>query len=283
MSTRSKRKAKGDPPSPPPALPGLIDSHCHLDYPPASEALDEVLRQASATGIEALIHVGCDPSRFDPALALARDASEESPAVYVVLGVHPHAADQTNDEVMSRLEREWVRPEVVALGETGLDYFYDNAPRQAQRDSLAAHAELACRLGAPLVLHIRDAHDEALEILANHRGRPSAPGVVHCFTGTPEEARRWLDLGYDLSFSGISTFKNSEGLREAARLCPADRMHVETDAPFLAPVPVRGRPNRPANVAFTCAALAAERGVSAAALAAQCAQNTRTLFGLPGA
>ena len=266
----------------PPRLQGLIDSHCHLDYPPAAEDFEATLARAREAGIEALIHVGCDPERFDPALEIAQRARGHMP-VYVALGVHPHAAKDLTDDIMARLEREWERPEVVALGETGLDYYYDNSPREAQRDALVRHAQLARRLGAPLVLHIRDAHDEALEILAREPGRDEAPGVVHCFTGTPDEARRWLELGYDLSFSGIATFKTAEDLRIAAGECPADRIHVETDAPFLAPIPMRGRKNQPANVAFTCAALAAVRGQSAESLAAQCAQNTRRLFGLPEA
>lgn len=266
----------------PPRLEGLIDSHCHLDYPPASDDLDATLARAKAAGIAALIHVGCSPERFDPALALVDPSRDPSlPKVHLVLGVHPHDATSLSAEVLERLEREWSRPEVVAIGETGLDYYYDKSPREVQREALRLQAELARRLDAPLVLHIRDAHDEALEILREHPGRAQQPGVVHCFTGNPQEAERWLELGYDLSFSGIATFKTAEDLRVAAAACPAGRIHVETDAPFLAPVPMRGRKNEPANVAFTCAALAAVRGERASEFAAQTAQNTRRLFSLP--
>lgn len=266
----------------PPFLEGLIDSHCHLDYPPASEDLEGTLERARAAGISTLVHIGCDPSRFDPALELVANSPAQGPRIVTVLGVHPHDASALTDEVLARLEREYSRDEVVAIGETGLDYHYDLSPRQVQRESFGRQLDLARKLKAPIVLHIRDAHEDAWEVVAAHPPREEDPGVVHCFTGTPEEARRWLALGFCISFSGIATFRTAPGLREAAKICPDDRIMLETDAPFLAPEPMRGRKNEPANVSFTCTRLAAERGQSAQRLAQLAAQNTRRLFSLPG-
>ena len=262
-------------------MPGLIDSHCHLDYPPARDEFEATLERARAAGITALLHIGCDPSRFDPALEVVANAPAEGPAIYTVLGVHPHDATALDESVLERMEREYARPQVVALGEMGLDYHYNRSPPAVQREAFGRQMDLARKLDAPIVLHIREAHEEAWDIVQAHPPRENDPGVVHCFTGTPEEANRWLQLGFCISFSGIATFKTAPGLREAAKNCPDDRILVETDAPFLAPEPMRGRKNEPANVAFTCARLAAERGERAEALALLAAQNTRRLFGLP--
>jgi TatD DNase family protein len=261
-------------PPAPPTLPGLIDSHCHLDYPPMADDVAGTLARAAAAGVERCVHVGCTPDAWAPALALA-DAHAR---VHAVLGVHPHDAVLADDAALARLAALAVHPRVVAIGETGLDYFYDRSPREAQRVAMARHLELARHLGKPVVLHIRDAHADAWAVVD---AQPPVPGVVHCFTGTPDEARAWLDRGYHLSFSGIATFPNAAGLREAARICPPGRLLLETDAPYLAPVPVRGRKNEPAHVAFTCAALAGVRGEAPEALARSAAAATRALFGLP--
>lgn len=244
-----------------------------------SDDVVAALQRAKAAGVEQVVQVGCSIERMQPAVDLA-EAHEQ---VFATVGMHPHDAKDTTDEVMQRIAKWWEHPRVVALGETGLDYHYDNSPRDDQRASLARHADLARELDAPLVLHIRDAHAEAWEVLASHapRDHVDGPGMVHCFTGTPEEAARWLDLGWTLSFSGIATFNRAEPIREAARACPEDRLLLETDAPFLAPVPVRGRKNEPANVAFTCAALAQIRGVAPEILAQSATRNTRRLLSLP--
>lgn len=266
-------------PQTPPHIGGLIDAHCHLDYPPMSDDVDAALERARAAGVEQIVQIGCSIERMQPAVALA-EAHEQ---VYAVVGIHPHDAKTTSPEVLARIEQYAAHPRVVAIGETGLDYYYDNSPREDQRRSLGEHADLARKLGMPLVLHIREAHDEAMEILAAHPPRERDPGMVHCFTGGPDEARAWLERGWTLSFSGIATFKKTAQIREAARLCPPDRLTLETDAPFLAPEPVRGRKNEPANVAFTCARLAEARGETPEFLAAAASRNTRRLFGMPAA
>jgi TatD DNase family protein len=242
-----------------------------------SDDVQAALDRAAAAGVEQVVHIGCSLERMQPAVELA----QAHPQVFASVGIHPHDARFCDEAALGRVRELAAHPRVVALGETGLDYFYDSSPREQQRTAFAHHAALARELEMPLVLHIRDAHEEAWEVLAESPARADEPGMVHCFTGGPDEARRWLDLGWTLSFSGIATFSKAEPIREAARLCPADRIHVETDAPFLAPVPVRGRKNEPANVAFTCARLAEVRGESAAALASTTSRNTRRLFGIP--
>lgn len=259
----------------PPTIPGLIDTHCHLDYAPMADDVAAALDRAAAAGVVACIHIGCRPSAWAPALALA----EAHERVHCVLGVHPHDAAIADAAVLRELADRVRHPRVVAVGETGLDYFYDRSPRDRQHEAMAAQLEIARGCGKPIVLHIRDAHADAWAIVD---AQPAVPGVIHCFTGTPEEGRAWLDRGYHLSFSGIATFPSAPGPREAARVCPADRILLETDAPFLAPVPVRGRKNEPAFVAYTCAQLAQLRGEPPQALAAAAATNARALFGLPG-
>ncbi|NVB41130.1 TatD family hydrolase [Pseudenhygromyxa sp. WMMC2535] len=264
-------------PKQPPHIPGLIDSHCHLDYEPMAADLDATLARARAAGVVQVVHIGCSPQTMAPAVAIAA-ANEQ---VFASVGVHPHDARLLDAALLAEIEAHAAHPKVVALGETGLDYHYDFSPRAAQLEAFGRQADLARRLQKPLVLHIRDAHEDAWAVLAEHPARAEAPGVVHCFTGTPAEAERWLSLGWHISFSGISTFKKAAELREAAKLVPRERIMLETDAPYLAPEPMRGRKNEPANVAFTCARLATERGEAPEALAAAAAANTRALFGLP--
>lgn len=242
-----------------------------------SDDVVAALERAAQAGVEQVVHIGCSLDRMQPAVALA----EAHRQVFATVGIHPHDARFTDDAALAQVRRLAAHPRVVAIGETGLDYHYDSSPRPQQRDSLARHADLARELDMAIVLHIRDAHDEAWEVLADHPPRAADPGMVHCFTAGPDEAARWLELGWTLSFSGIATFAKAEPIREAARACPPDRITVETDAPFLAPVPVRGRKNEPANVAFTCAQLAEIRGETAENLALCTSRNVRRLFGLP--
>lgn len=260
-------------PEQPPRIPGLVDTHCHLDYPPMSDDVAAALARAAAAGVERCLHIGCRPSAWAPALALAH----AHPTVFCVLGIHPHDATAADPGTLAELTTLITDPRVVGVGETGLDYFYDRSPRDVQQAAMAAHLTIARAAGKPVVLHIRDAHADAWAVVD---AVPAVPGVVHCFTGTPDEARAWLDRGYFLSFSGIATFPASDALREAARICPADRILLETDAPYLAPVPVRGRKNEPANVAFTCMRLAAVRGEAPEALARATAANAAAVFGL---
>ena len=257
-------------------IPGLVDTHCHLDYPPMSDDLGGTLAAARAAGVEQVVHVGCAPDTIDRAVAIASAHRD----VFAAIGVHPHDARAYDEHVEARLEALLDAPKVVALGETGLDYHYDRSPRATQRDALARQAALAARRRVPLVLHVRDAHDDALDVLAGVD--LPAGGIVHCFTGDAACARRWLDRGFHVSFSGIVTFPKAPEVAEAARIVPTDRLLLETDAPYLAPVPVRGRRNTPANVAHTCAFVARLRATAPEVLAHETAQNARRLLGLPG-
>lgn len=261
---------------PPTPVAGLIDSHCHLDYAPLSDDLGATLDRAHEAGVEQFVHIGCSVDRLEPAIAL----TQRDPRIFASVGIHPHNAVEYSDEIEQRLRTYAGLDAVVAIGETGLDYHYDRSPREVQQAAMARQMSLAHELDMPVVLHIREAHRDGYEIIDAGPKR-DRPGIVHCFTGGPEEARQWLDRGFHLSFSGIATFKTAAQVAEAAKLCPADRILLETDAPYLAPVPMRGRKNEPAYVAFTCAFLAEARGETPQDLAKRAAHNTRELLGLP--
>jgi TatD DNase family protein len=233
----------------------------------------EVIEEARSAGVPRLITVGTDAGQSAAAIETAR--SHEG--VWATVGLHPHDAVQGVDSIRGLLEQRG--PEVVAVGECGLDYHYDHSPREAQREVFAAQVALAQGCGLALVIHTREAWDDTWAILAAE-GVPEGT-VFHCFTGGPDEARRALDLGATLSFSGIVTFRSADDVRAAAALCPLDRMLVETDSPFLAPVPFRGRPNSPALLPIVGAAVAAARGVSAGVVEDATWANAVRVFGLP--
>jgi len=234
----------------------LIDSHCHLDEKRFAGDRAEVVDRARVAGVTRMITVGASgplQANYD-----ALRISAENEGIYATVGIHPHNADTVTAEVIDEIERLARHPKVVAIGETGLDYYYDNSPREQQRQALRQHVQLARRVNLPLVLHLRDAYDDAAIILKEEGGRDIG-GVVHCFSGDRANARIFLDLGFDISFSGIVTFKSADELRAAAAMVPVDRFMVETDAPFLAPVPHRGKRNEPAFVVRTAALLAEVR------------------------
>ncbi|HEY6532753.1 MAG TPA: TatD family hydrolase [Acidimicrobiales bacterium] len=252
--------------------PRWIDDHCHLDLgaeegPSAADAV----AAANAAGVERMITVGTDVASSVAAIEAARVFD----GVWATAGVHPHDAKDGWDGIEALL----AEPEIVAVGECGLDYHYDHSPREVQRESFAAQIALAHAHRLPLVVHSREAWDDTLAILATE-GVPDRT-VIHCFTGGPDEARRCLDLGAHLSFSGIVTFKGAPEVRSAAELCPLDRLLVETDSPFLAPVPHRGRPNQPAFVALVGAAVAGVKGLDVERVAAATWENTSRVYGLP--
>jgi TatD DNase family protein len=261
------------------ATASLVDSHCHVAEPQFDADRDAVLARAAAAGVTTLVCVGATGpvERNAPAVALA--GRHGNVAVFATVGVHPHDASTLDDRALDELARLAAAPGVVGIGETGLDYHYDHSPRPAQRDAFARTAELARGTGLPLVVHVRDAHVDAAEIL---RAAGVAQGVIHCFTGDRDDARRYLDLGLLISVAGIVTFKNADALREAVRLVPLDRLLVETDAPYLAPVPHRGRRNEPAFVRIVAEAVAAVRGEPAEHVGTATAENARRLFRLPG-
>ena len=267
---------------------GWIDSHCHLQdtYRPDGVAVTAAVKQAVAAGVVGLVCVGTDGETSRQALSLVAAVRAGAgqggiPATFgcwATVGLHPHDASKGVDTIEGVLsEARTEHPGVVvAVGECGLDYHYDHSPRSVQRQAFAAQLALAARLDLTVVVHSRSAWDDTLDILRASQ-RPDRV-VLHCFTGGPDEARRCLDLGAFLSFSGIVTFKGADDVRAAAALCPLDRLLVETDAPFLAPVPHRGQDNRPALVPVVGAAVAAVKNVSIPALAASSRLAARSAF-----
>jgi TatD DNase family protein len=243
-----------------------IDNHCHLDPGTAAETLAD----ARAAGVRAVIDVGTDVVRSLQAVATATAHD----GVWATAGVHPHDASGGLHGIAELLEH----PKVVAVGEAGLDYHYDHSPRPVQRDVFAAQIALANERAMPLVIHTREAWDDTFAAL-DAEGVPERL-VFHCFTGGPDEAAACLERGAFVSFSGIVTFKNADDVRAAARLVPFERMLVETDAPYLAPVPHRGRPNRPAFVPLVGAAIAALKGVDLEAVASRTTANTMSFYGM---
>jgi TatD DNase family protein len=263
-----------------PALPAgqtVIDSHCHLDMDDFAADQADVLARAAAAGVSTMVTIGAGGPLEANHRAVALAAAHAP--VYATVGVHPHEAAVVTDAVLAAIEELAHRPKVVAIGETGLDYYYDNSPRPQQRAAFARFIQLARSVALPVVVHLRDADPDALEIL-RAEGARDAGGVIHCFSGDAASAHAFLDLGFHISFSGIVTFKNAEPLRAAARIVPADRLLIETDAPFLAPAPYRGRRNEPALVVRTAAVLAEIRGEPLETVAEQTRQNTRRLFRL---
>jgi TatD DNase family protein len=256
----------------------MIDSHCHLDdaYYGADRAA--VLGRARAAGVTAFVCVGVGRGSSAAEEAAAIAAAE--PDVFATVGVHPHDTAEATEAHWATFERLARTPRVVGVGETGLDYHYEHAPRDVQQQAYRRSIALARAAGLPVVSHVRDAHEDAAAILGEEGAGGPLPGVIHCFTGGVAEARVYLDLGQHLSFSGIVTFKNAGNIREAAAFAPVDRILVETDAPYLAPVPHRGGRNEPAFIVETLKALAALRGMAPEELDAATTANTRKLFGL---
>jgi TatD DNase family protein len=252
----------------------LVDSHCHLDFPDFSAELDAVVARARAAGIERLVTISTLVGKF-PAL---RAIAERFDEVYCSVGTHPHHAAKEPNVTADDLIAAAKHPKVVAIGEAGLDYHYDNSPRDAQERGFRTHIAAARETKLPLVIHAREADDDIARILEEESKKGVFPFVLHCFTGGEELARRGVALGGYVSFSGILTFKNSEDLRKIAAQLPEDRILVETDAPFLAPNPYRGKRNEPAYVAETARVLAETRGVSADAIAKITSTNFFRLF-----
>jgi len=252
----------------------LIDSHCHLNYAGLVERQDEVLANARANGVTGFLNISTRQSEWGDVLG----AAERNPDVWATVGVHPHEADAHPDLGAAALVEAASHPRVIAIGECGLDYFYDNSEREAQKDRFEAHIDAARQSGLPLVVHTRDAEDDTAEILARAVREGGVTGVLHCFTGTADLARKALDLGFYISLSGIVTFKNAKELQETASWLPSDRMLVETDSPFLAPVPHRGQTCEPAFVADTARFVAELRNEPPEALAETTTANFFRLF-----
>jgi TatD DNase family protein len=252
----------------------LVDSHCHLDFPDFATELDAVVARAEAAGLVKIVTISTRVRRHGEVLAIA----ERFENVFCSVGTHPHYAHEELDVTARDLAERARHPKVIGIGEVGLDHHYDNSPREAQERGLRAHIEAARETGLPLIIHCREADADMARILAEEMGRGAFPAVLHCFTGGAELARTGVELGCYVSFSGILTFKKSDALRAIAAALPADRILVETDAPYLAPQPWRGKRNEPAYVVETARVLAQCRGVGADEIARQTTENFLRLF-----
>jgi TatD DNase family protein len=252
----------------------LVDHHCHLDFPDFVEERDAIVARALAAGVTTIVTISTRVRKYD----VYREIAEAYPGVYFSVGTHPHQAHEELDVPVSEIVEKSRHPKCIAIGEAGLDYFYDKSPRAAQREGLLNHIAAARDTGLPLVIHSREADDDMGDLLEAEMGKGKFTAVLHCFTGGERLAQRALALGLYISASGVITFKKSEALRAVFATVPLDRLLVETDAPYLAPGPQRGKRNEPSFVVHTAAALAEVKGVSRDAIAAATTENFRRLY-----
>lgn len=247
----------------------LVDHHCHLDFPQFVDDLDGVVARARAAGVGTMVTISTHIRRFDTYRAIA----EAHDDIFFSVGTHPHNAHQELDIPLEEIVRLAQHPKCVAVGEAGLDYFYQHAPREAQAEGFRRHIAAARETGLPLEIHARDADEDTAEILEDAHAKGAFPAVLHCFTGGRDLAMRAIDLGLYISFSGVVTFKTATSLRTIAAEVPLERILVETDAPYLAPVPFRGKTNEPCYVSHTAAVVAEARGIPLSELAAATTDN----------
>jgi TatD DNase family protein len=249
----------------------LVDSHCHLDDEQFDVDREETIERARAAGVEIMMAIGT--GNGPPDLEAGVRLAERHPFIYATTGVHPHDAAKATEETWERLQALAAHPKVLAIGEIGLDYHYDFSPRDVQREVFLTQLEIARKVEKPIVIHTREAWEETIGILRSWSGG----GILHCFTGDEQQARQGLDLGFHLAFGGVLTFPKAENVRQAARITPADRLLVETDCPYLAPVPMRGKRNEPAFLTATVSRLAEVRGCRPEDIAAISTDNFERL------
>lgn len=252
----------------------IVDSHCHLNYKGLDDDINAVISRANDRNVRTLLAINTKIHEFETVYKIA----EENDNVFATVGVHPHEADSIDDLSVDTLLTRSVREKCVGIGETGLDYYYDNAPRDKQCENFRLHIHAARESGLPIVVHTRDAEDDTLEIMADEMKNGSYKGVIHCFTASQSLADQCLDMGFYISLSGILTFKSARDLQATAKTIPLNRLLVETDAPFLAPIPHRGQICEPAYTADTLSFLASLREIDEAELMAQTTDNFFTLF-----
>ena len=253
----------------------LVDSHCHLNYKGLVEDQPAVLTRARGAGVTAMLNISTRESEWNAILATA----EREPDVWASIGIHPHEADAHPDMDTAKLLARADHPRVIGIGETGLDYYYDKSDRAQQQRCFRAHIAASRESGLPIIIHTRDAEEDTIAILSEEMGQGAFPALIHCFTASQAFADAALELGCYISISGIVTFKNAKDLQAAAASIPADRLLIETDSPFLAPVPHRGRPCEPAFVADTARFMAELRGIGEEELRTTTARNFYNLFG----
>jgi TatD DNase family protein len=252
----------------------LVDSHCHLDFDVFDEDRSETIQRARDAGVAAMVTICTRVTKFEEICAIA----ETDDNIWCSVGIHPHQAEEEPVVTVEDLVSRAAHPKVIAIGETGLDYYYDNSPRELQETSFRTHIAASRETGLPLIVHTRDADEDMAEILEDEMEKGAFPGVLHCFSSGRRLAERALDIGFYISLSGIVTFKNAQDLRDIVKDVPVDRILVETDAPFLAPIPNRGKRNEPAFVADTVARVAELKAMDNQALSAASTENFFRLF-----
>jgi TatD DNase family protein len=254
----------------------LIDSHAHIDFPQFADDREAMLVRARDAGVGTLLAIGTGPGpeKLDAALPFA----EQHDWIYTSVGIHPHEAKEVTPQHLDELARLAQHPKVIAWGEIGLDYFYDHSPRDVQATVFRSQMELAHTAKLPIIIHCRDAWDDCLALIEQHWRPTGLAGILHCFTGTLDHAKRGLDMGFLISFAGNSTYPKTQNIREVAKEIPLDRMLIETDSPFLAPQPYRGKRNEPAYVVEVAKTLATVRNLAPEEIAAATAANFRRLF-----
>ena len=252
----------------------LVDSHCHLDFDVFDEDRQETIQRARNAGVTTMVTICTRVTRFEE----IRSIAESNENIWCSVGIHPHQAEEEPVVSVEDLVSRAAHPKVIGIGETGLDYYYDNSPRALQETSFRTHIAAARETGLPLIVHTRDADDDMADILEDEMGKGAFPGVLHCFSSGRRLAERALDIGFYISLSGIVTFKNAEDLRDIARDVPVDRILVETDSPFLAPIPNRGKRNEPSFVVDTAARVADIKGLDNQTLSTTSTDNFFRLF-----
>lgn len=257
----------------------LIDSHCHLDFPDFGDELDDVVARAGRAGISHMVTISTHITKFPQVRAVA----ERFDNVFCSVGIHPHEAGSEPEVSVDELIAYAEHPKVVGIGETGLDFYYEHSPRDVQERQFRTHIDAARRTGLPLIVHTRDADVDTVRIMEEEHAKGAFPGLIHCFSASQALADRMVAIGMYISFSGIVTFKKADELRDVAQSLPDDRLLVETDSPYLAPVPRRGKRNEPAFTAFTAAKVAEVRGVTNSEIATLTTANFKRLFSKAGA
>ena len=252
----------------------LVDSHCHLDFPDFAEEVERVVARAHTAGVGVMLSIGTRLDRFDGVLALA----ERFPSVYCTVGVHPNEADSAPDVQVGQLLELARHPKVVGFGETGLDFYYERSDRERQKRAFRIHLEAARQTQLPAVIHTRNADEDMAEILTEEMAKGAFPALIHCFSSGPQLAEIAIKFGFYISVSGIITFKNADGLRQVVAGVPLDHLLVETDSPYLAPIPFRGKRNEPAHVVHTAHKVAEVKGVEQGAFAQTTTANFHRLF-----
>ena len=254
----------------------LFDTHCHLDDEQFDSDRQQLIASLPLQGIKYCVTVGSDIASSGRCAALA----QQYPFIYAAVGVHPHEASQAQSDYLQSLRALAAQPDVVALGELGLDYHYDHSPRDVQKKLLDEQLDLAFELRLPVILHVREAHGDLLDLLRARKERLSG-GIIHCYSGSAQSVNAYVQLGFMISFAGPLTFKTAQKLRDAAQAVPLDRLLIETDSPYLSPEPERGRRNNPAKVFHICQALAALRGMSVTDMASLTLDNAVRLYHIP--